>query len=235
MTEKAEKLIYDFKKNGWNTPNIYGRLFEFTNNPETTFIFCKLFLTNFEKGATIFNDSLSYIGKEQFSELITLALDILKQRPNENAEEVIEYASLQYPELLHDYLELIFELKPNESAFYSDYPWRKLPPEKSKKYKDKLKEQTTSLSDKQKLFSCLLETRDLETIKFAYQFAIDTNLFERDDIENFLTYYLESVGFTLRNEKIETYCPNPTYHFCFPDNYFSNDTPIHINKIGRAS
>lgn len=230
MKEKAQNLITDFKENGWSTPNIYERLFEFTNNSEATFEFCKFFLTNFEKGATIFNDALSYIQKEHFSELIVLSLDILKQNTNENAEEVIEYASLQFPELLHKYLELIFELKPNESTFYADYPWRKLPQEKIKPFREKLENPITSLSDKQKLFSCLLETRDLETMNFAYQFAIDCNLFEREDNEIFLIYYLESVGFTLKNGKIANYCPNPTYHFKFPENYFSDDRPIHINK-----
>lgn len=230
MKEKAEKLIYDFKENGWDTPNIYERLFEFTNNSEVTFAFCKLFIANFEEGATLFDDSLSYIEKEQLSELIVLALDTLKQRPNENAEAVIAYVGLQFPELLHKHLELIFELRPNESSIYAEYPWRKLPTEKIKPFRDKFESQTTSLSDKQKLFSCLLETRDLATINFAYQFAIENKLFEREDIEKYLTYYLESVGFTLRNGTIESYCPNLTYHFYFPENYFSEDYPIHTNK-----
>ena len=228
MTSKSEKLILDFKENGWKIPNLYERLFELTDNSKEIYSFCKQFLCNFEKGATIFNDSLSYIEKEQFAELIVLALDILKrQQQNENAEEVIEYASLQFPELLHEHLELIFEIKPNEKAFYSDYPWRNLPPEKIIVYKNKLKSSENSKSDMQKLFTCLLETRDLETIKFAYQFALNTNLFDRAD---YLIYYLEAVGFTIRNGEIESYCPNSTYHFCFPKNYFSNSRAIHLNK-----
>jgi len=224
MTSKSEKLILDFKKDGWNIPNLYERLFELTDNSQDIYSFCKYFLNNFEKGSTIFNDSLSYIEKEQFAELIVLALDILKrQQKNENAEEVIKYASLQFPELLHEHLELIF----NESAFCSDYPWRNLSPEKSAFYKSKLQNSETSKTDKQKLFSCLLETRDMETVKFAFQFALNTNLFDREDI---LIYYLEAVGFTIRNGEIESYCPNPTYHFCFPKKYFSDDTPIHLSK-----
>ena len=228
MISKSEKLILDFKTNGWNTPNLYERLFELTDNSKEIYSFCKQFLNNFEKRATIFNDSLSYIEKEQFEELIVLALDILKQKQhNKNAEAVIEYASLQFPELLHKHLELIFEIRPNEKAFYSDYPWRNLSIEKTVVYKDKLQSLETSRSDKQKLFSCLLETRDLETIKFAYQFALNTSLFDRED---YLIYYLESVGFTIRNGKIESYCPNSTYHFCFPGNYFSDDRAIHLSK-----
>jgi len=228
MTSKSEELILDFKKSGRNIPNIYKRLFELTDNSKEIYSFCKQFLSNFEKGATFFNDSLSYIEKEQFAELVVLALDILKrQQKNENAEAVIEYASLQFPELLHKHLELIFEIRPNESTYYSDYPWRYLPPEKSAFFKSKLQNSETSKADKQKLFSCLLETRDIETVKFAFQFALNTHLFDREDI---LIYYLEAVGFTIRNGEIESYCPNSTYHFCFPQKYFSNDRPIHLSK-----
>lgn len=229
MIEKAEKLIYDFKQNKWKTPNIYERLFEFVNNPEATFVFCQSFLINFEERAAIFSDALSYIQKEHFAKLIALSLDILKQQPNQNAESVIEYASLQFPELLHPYLELIFELKPNKYTFYAEYPWRKLPAEQIKPFREKLKNQMTPLSDKQTLFGCLLETRDLEAITDAYHFAFDNYIFKRKD-ELFFTSYLEWVGFTLRKGNIESYCPNPTYHFCFPENYFSNDKPIQINK-----
>ena len=228
MASKAEKFILDFKKNGWNLPNLYERLFELTDHSKDIYSFCKLFLSNFEKGAPIFNDSLSYIEKEQFAELIVVALDILKQKKqNENAEQVIEYASLQFPELLYEHLELIFEIRPNESTYYAEYPWRNLSPEKATFYKSKLQNSETSKADKQKIFSCLLETRDIETVNFAFQFALNTNLFDKEDI---LIYCLEAVGFTIRNGEIESYCPNATCHFCFPKNYFSNDTPIHLNK-----
>lgn len=230
MIEKAKNLIEDFNQQGWKAPNLYERLFEFIGNAEATFTFCRLFLTNFEKGATIFNDSLSYIEKAQFSELIVHSLNILKHQANENAEAVIEYASLQFPELLHQYLALIFELKANESAFYAEYPWRNLSAEQIKPFVLKMESHTTSLSDKRRLYRCLIETRDLDTLNFAYQFAFEHNIFEREDLEDYLTYDLESVGFTFKNGKIKSYCPNPVYHFKFPEKYFCDNRPIHINK-----
>ena len=235
MTDNAEKFASDFKKilsdfraKGWKTPSLYERFFELINSPDETYLFCKHFLTDFTKSATIFNDSLSYIDKEQFAELVVLALDILKRaQKNENAEAVIEYASLQFPELLHEYLDLIFELKPNEKAYYSDYPWRNLPPEKILPFKDRLLNPETSQSDKHKLFRCLLETRNIDAVKFAYQYAMETKLIEK---ESYLIYYIEAVGFTIVDGKIESYCPNKTYHLSFPKRYFSDDRPIHLNK-----
>jgi hypothetical protein len=230
MKENAESLIADFKQYAWKLPNLYERLFELVDHEEAVFTFCRLFLINFEKGATLFNDSLSYIDKASFSKLILVSLDILKQQHNENAEAVIEYASLQFPELLHPYLELIFELKPNESAFYAEYPWRNLQIEYIQRFISKIKDPLTVRSDQHKLYRCLVETRDLETVKFAYQFALEKNIFERQDIEAYLLEDLESVGFTFSNGRIASYCPNPSYHFKFPENYFNHHRPIHINK-----
>lgn len=220
MKEKAENLIDDFKQQGWKTPNLYERLFELLDDHQAASTFCLLFMTNFEKGATIFNDSLSYIEKADFSKLIVLSLDRLKQQHNENADAVIEYASLQFPELLHPYLDLIFELKPNESAFYAEYPWRNLAADDIKPFIEKIKSHSTALLDQQKLYRCLMETRNLDTLNFAYQFAVKNNIFAREDIEDYLIDDLESVGFTFRHGKIESYCPNRTFHFKFPNIIF---------------
>ncbi|MCX5467264.1 hypothetical protein [Acinetobacter nematophilus] len=230
MKENAENLIADFKEYAWKLPNLYERLFEFIDNEEAAFIFCRLFLMNFEKGATIFNDSLSYVDKASFSKLIVKSLDILKQQRNENAEAVIEYASLQFPELLHPYLETIFELKPNQSAFYAEYPWRNLPVAHIQPFIAKIKDPMTPRSDQQKLYRCLIETRDLQTLNFAYQFARENNIFESEDSEAYLLEGLESVGFTVSNGQIENYCPNPFYHFKFPENYFHHEHLIYLNK-----
>lgn len=227
MNEKVEKLISDFKTRGWNTPNLYERFFEFADHPQCVYEFCVCFVNNFDHATTLFDDALSYIKRDDFLELIELSINIMKQKTNENAEAVISYASLQYPDLLHDHLEQIFELGINQSTYYAEYPWRNLSSEKAIMYREKLQSDETTVSDKQRLFRCLLETRDLETVRFAYQFALDTNMF--DDMD-FLIYYLEAVGFTFKNGKIETYCPNPTSHFCFQKHYFPDDLPDHINK-----
>lgn len=230
MTDKGRQLISDFKTKGWQTDNLYERLFELTKKSEEVFSFTKEYLNSFDKNATIFNDSLSYIDKEQFAELIQISLNILKLGKNENAESVIDYASLQFPELLHNDLELIFKLKPNKGTYYADYPWRNLGVDKIQVFIDKLLSLKTSINDKQKLFRCLLETRNLETIKFAFKYALSSNLFNRNNVEDYLIAHLENVGFTKQGNSITSYCPNMVRHLVFPKNYFPNNRPIHINK-----
>lgn len=230
MTDRPKQLITDFKNSGWQTPNLYERLFELTSDSRDVFYFATEYLKSFDKRATIFNDILSYIDETQFADLINLALNILKIQENENAESVIEYASLQFPALLHNNLELIFDLKPNERTFYADYPWRKADRKTIQIFKEKFLSAETNIAEKQKLFRCLLETRNLEIINFAYNYALNNKIFDNDNQEEYLLAYLELVGCTKRNGKIESYCQNIVRHFSFNNNYFPNDRPIHINK-----
>lgn len=230
MTDKAAQLISDFKTNGWQTTNLYERLFNLASNSNDAFSFASKFLNTFDKNATIFNDILSYIDQPQFDELITIAVEILTKQKNENAESVIEYASLQFPELLHQHLRLIFELKPNEYTYFEAYPWRNLAMDVIPIFKNLFISAETSITDKQALFERLLETRNLEVIIFAYDYALKNKLFDNDDLEDYLLAYLELVGFTKRHGRIEPYCPNVLRHFSFPKNYFVNDRPSHLNK-----
>ncbi len=230
MKDKAEKLIMDFKLNGWKTEYLYERLFDLAVNSNDAFFFATEFLKTFDKSATIFNDILSYIDRIQFKELINLALDILKNQKNENADSVIEYASLQFPELLHNDLELIFELKPNEKTYYADYPWRNLDTDKIQILKSKLVSSKTGIEDKEKLFRCLLETRNFEAVTFAYKYVLNNKPFSNDNLEEYLIAHLELVGYTKRNDNIENYCPSTPRNLSFMENYFSSDKPIHLNK-----
>lgn len=200
---KAKKLIEDIKTYGWQTPNLYKRFYELINKDEEAFKFCNLFIDRFEESSTLFDDALSYINKTEFQTLIDVALERLKQNSdNEIAESVITYASFQFPELLHPHLGSIFELLPNESSYFAEYPWRNLCINLIPAFKDKFLSETTSLKDKQKLFSCLLETRDKETIQFIYDYVISNDIFQRadtkalEDRKQYLIYWIESAGFT---------------------------------------
>lgn len=230
MTDKATNLINDYKLKGWQTDRLYERLFDLTLNSDDTYSFAAEYLNLFEKNATIFNDILSYIDKEQFTELINISLAILKTKENENAESVIEYVSLQFPDLLHNQLQLIFELNPNGKTFYANYPWRNLKKDKIEFYKTNFIDTNTSIENRIKLFKCLLETRDFETVKFVFNYALNEVIFDNNNLEEYLIAHLELVGFTKRNGNIEKYCPNTPRHFSFKKNYFSGDRPIHTNK-----
>jgi hypothetical protein len=227
MTEKAVQLIADFGAKGWNTDRPFERLFELAENPGDMFFFAKEYLNNFEKSATIFNDSLSYINEKEFSDIVQISFDILKTRKNENAVNAIEYASLQFPELLQPYTEQILEIELNEKTFYSGNIWRNLSREKLQIYKSKFSAPDTTSTLKEKLFECLMRSGDKETVAFAFEYAVTKHLFERYG-KNYPLTYLELGGFKNTDSGIKSYCPNLCKHFSFPKNYLHTDKPIHI-------
>ena len=228
MTEKANNLINEFKINGWQTKKLYERLFDLTSSQAETFAFASAYLKLFDKNATILNYILSYVDKQYFNELVNIALEFLKKQKNENALNVIEYASLQFPELLHDDLELIFDIMPSYFTFNC---WRQLPKEKIEVFKNKFVDSNTSNETKKKLFKCLLQTREIETIVLVYEYVKINNIFGIDNSEDILLSYLELVGFTIRNDKVETYCPNYVKHFSFKKDYFLKDNLINMSKV----
>ncbi|WP_324028214.1 hypothetical protein QSV08_09865 [Maribacter sp. BPC-D8] len=235
MKSPSEKLIEDFKQHSWQVPNLYQRLFELFDEPNEIFSFCKQFLIEFEDSTTLFNDALSYVTKENFKDLILLAINTLKQskNDNDNAAEVIAYASLQFPDLLHQHLDVLFKLKPNESSYYSEYPWRDLPFEKALILKDKFIAAKTKKHEKEKLFSCLLETRNLKIIEEVYSYTKENNFFQYindEDLNGYLIACLENVGYTIKENKITRYCSKKVRHINFQTNYFLNKKPIHFKK-----
>ena len=119
-----------------------------------------------------------------------------------NAEEVIIMASLEFAPFLHPYLGELFKLQPNESAYYAEYPWRGLSYESSQIWREKLADPQTSEDERQKIFSCLLQTRDPRNVKFACEFALAEDFFDRPcDLLEYIGYWLEAVGFAFERAK----------------------------------
>ena len=121
-----------------------------------------------------------------------------------NAEEVIVMASLEFAPFLHQYLGELFKLQPNESTYYAEYPWRGLSYESSQIWREKLADPQTSEDERQKIFSCLLQTREPRNVKFACEFALAEDFFDRPcDLLEYIGYWLEAVGFTFERSKFD--------------------------------
>ncbi len=121
-----------------------------------------------------------------------------------NAEEVIAMASLEFAPFLHQYLGELFKLQPSESTYYAEYPWRGLSYESSQIWREKLADPQTSRDERQKIFSCLLQTRELRNVKFACESALAEDFFDRPyDLLEYIGYWLEAVGFTFERVKFD--------------------------------
>jgi len=121
-----------------------------------------------------------------------------------NAEEVIIMASLEFAPFLHQYLGELFKLQPNESAYYAEYPWRGLSYESSQIWRERLADPQTSRDERQKIFSCLLQTREPRNVKFACESTLAEDFFDRPcDLLEYIGYWLEAVGFTFERVKFD--------------------------------
>ncbi len=175
-----------------------------------------------------------------------------------NAEEVIVMASLEFAPFLHQYLCELFKLQPNESTYYAEYPWRGLSYESSQIWREKLADPQTSEDERQKIFSCLLQTRESRNVKFACEFALAEDFFDRPcDLLEYIGYWLEAAGFTFERVKFDVdepcvdksqkapndeicfggekfrlkrYCSQRVYHIIFPHGYFGAPYAPHLAK-----
>ncbi|WP_298058059.1 hypothetical protein [uncultured Campylobacter sp.] len=178
-------------------------------------------LRGWRESGALLDDAMSYVSKEDFRALVSTAMEILceeggakneaqrdKKQANKNsarqinARGVIAVASLEFAPLLHPFLSEIFSLRPNDGTYYECYPWRELDYESSQIWRERLASAQTSRGDKQRLFECLLQTRQPRNIKFACETAAaEKFLKHKGSLSEHLGYYLEDVGFTLERVK----------------------------------
>ena len=229
--DEALNLARDFERDGFSMPNLYERFWRLQGDAAAYFALADSLLRGQQEGGTLLKDALGYVGKEDFKALIATAVEILREEAAEeretqqdesasknarqrgrdeksarwkNAEEVIAAASLEFALFLHPYLGELFKLQPNESAYYAEYPWRGLSYESSQIWREKLADPQTSKDERQKIFSCLLQTRDLRNVKFACEFALAEDFFDRPcDLVEYIGYWLEAVGFTFERSKFD--------------------------------
>lgn len=199
--QNIERFIADFKASKGEIPNGRHRLLTLAEDSEPFFQLCQYFLSTDTDTSDVASE------KQQFGSLLVEVLN-LPNNKEKNQKWVIKHAALQFPELFHAHL----------AGCPEALAWRNLPPVQIEPFKQKLLAPEISTSDKRALLECLLQTRDLATVQFAYQFAVDTNInpacnapIDDDD--------LELVGFTVRDGNVVSYCHQPVFHLQFPSQY----------------
>jgi len=212
----VQSLIETFQKDGWNGTDIYNRVLALREDKEISYQFLEQYLLIFEKSATFFDALLSYIDDHHLVKLLELVfckknLDI----QSSVVESLIEYISLMNPILLHPYLEDICKRESNSYLAY--FPWRDLDKNSIEYWKEKL-QQSRDKQEQIKYVEILLQTRDKESVSYVYHYAKDNEIMEEDT----LLYYMEDIGFTIKNGKIITYFSSPASHMVFEPHYIKS-------------
>jgi hypothetical protein len=173
--------------------------------------------------------SIYSLSQEQLGALVKLAVQVAQEDGiSRTAADVLEDASRLCPELLHPYIETIFELSLQERYGAFERAWRGLDKARIEIFKTRLLSGKDAEADEQRkykkeftvsyrLFNCLLETRDPETILFALQCLRARKIVtpQITDEDYFLRASLAGVGFALKNGALVPIYPSKPYHFIF--------------------
>ncbi|SEI92556.1 hypothetical protein SAMN04488018_10725 [Myroides marinus] len=232
---KGKQLAVDFKLTEWKTPDVYNQLRALMKDEEQMYTFCLEFLTNNTKSSTLFDSALSYISEEHFAELVKTAITLLQQQESKLAESVIEYASIQLPLILHPYTKELLELNPNGESYYADYYWRYLPTTQLQPYLERFLAVDTDRATKEKLFSCLIESRDISIIEQLIPHALEIELSSYGSTDDYIDGYLEMVGLCRENGVVKRYCQDKVYHILFQPNYMNKPNNVHLNRTDHPT
>jgi hypothetical protein len=125
MSQKALKLVLEYKKHKFDTLNLFTRHEELLLNPSDSFEFCIAYLNEIDASCLLLNKTFSFIKEKDF-ELVIKKIPSIKTQNNQSViESIIEYASLQFPKLLVINSDFIFKHKLEEYIHY-DSPLFKL-------------------------------------------------------------------------------------------------------------
>lgn len=197
--------------------------------PNEIISFIKLCLNNLNFGGTFFDDCLRYLPLEHFDEIISLSVERIKNgNGNEMTDSVIAHSSLQCPEKLQPFLDMLFENMPNESTYYSNWPWRGIDTENIRKLLEIAINKNENNQKRSLALNCLLESRKTEAIKILLEMVQNDNGINKLFNPSFETL-LQSEGYEIVCDDIKILYPNKTYHLQFPKDYL-NEPPVWISR-----
>lgn len=165
----GQELIEKFRAKPW-PPSAFEELAKQLQSaaPAEIDAFALAALAALPNGGTFFDTVLSHVSEPAFDQLVARAVEMLGQpERGEACESVIAYASLQQPQALAPHLPRLFELRPNDGAYYENWYWRGAG-ESGIAF---LRGMIESGADKRRAWECLLETRQKPAITLARETA----------------------------------------------------------------
>lgn len=222
-----EKLIEEFKANSWQANPFEGMLKVKEESPKDLLPFLKLCLSEIPKGGTFFDAALSYIREEEFKELIDRAIDLSRENGWTGvACSVVDYASLQFPSLLIEYLPEL--LHSRSSSYYDKWIWRNAGPKEMSFLISILESDEENKHD---AWESLINIRNGAAILKA------RDLFDvgchRPGI-NFDAYAQES-GFEVKEDIARKLHPDSSYHIIFNDQYLDELEQRIVTSVNYAA
>jgi hypothetical protein len=213
--QTVKKIIYDFKERRWNSQPMERSLELVLASPDAATHLLREALIEIPQGGTFLDAVISFLPDEEFPNLVENAITIFRRdRGNETAQAILAHTSLQSVETLHPHLTTIFELAPNNSTYYENWPWRESGKLHFSLLSDVLMD-NKEVGLVRKAWECILETREIELLHYAVSEV------HRTDIADRLETYLLHIGYEFIEGDFRRLCSDKVYHLIFDVDYLS--------------
>lgn len=217
----SDAIVDDFLKDGWSSAPFEKLLSLLKHQRDQALPLALKIVEQIPKGGTFFDLLLSHLTEAEFKIVVEDAIRRMSSAQTDALESVIAYASLQFPELLRPHLASLFNLRPNQRAYYQAWPWRGADSEEVARLKGVMCS-TNKGDDQFRAWRCLLESRRADCVTYA----AETFPPELDLGEGFETY-ANLVGFDAQQKPPRALHTETCCHIIFPEGYFSkSDRPI---------
>lgn len=224
----TDQLIAEFKAKKWSSKPFERMAEIIRGEPDQVLPFVRSVLNELPDSGTFLDASLSFLPLADWPDVVNLSVSMLnRSTKHESAESVIAYASLQFPESLHPWLDQLLDFSPNSGAYYETWPWRG----SGRLHLERLEEVITSHPEpefRRKAWQRGFETRHEEVLRrmLALESCIDLNHhLRRTRISTELTVndYLRIVSFELDGDSFRPLSDPAGFHLAFPAGYVEED------------
>lgn len=224
--EQIESIFRSLKQKGVAAAPVLEAIALVTAHPEAVSDLAIAVMRRFPKGGTFLDGSLSYLPQDEWPELVRVAMDTLEQSNGKNdaAASIIAYASLQFPSVLHPYLDRIFLIRPNAHSYYERYPWRESGEIHFGFLRNVIEDGNSNDDDRRRAWTNLWETRNIQAVEYAIFCADSAVPSEWSSGEAWVQAHLHLVGFHRESQSLYRTCSNSLYHLQFPKAFFDSQS-----------
>jgi hypothetical protein len=166
-----------------------------------------------------------------WNEIVELSLGKLEEEEDcEVAEAIIAYASLQCPPALHPHLRRIFELAPNDSTYYAEWPWRESETQELEFLRSVVCDENRSLDDRYRAWRAMLETRNSQVLHVARELWNETQISEvRRDLS--FDEFVQHVGLVADGVEFSRLFTETSWHILFPEGYLPTEHAPWLQRL----
>jgi hypothetical protein len=195
-------------------------------SPEAVFDLARAVIRRFPEGGTFLDAVLSYLLESLWDGLVSFALDALADsNDNDAACSIIAYARLQNPSSLHPHLDRIFNQRPNERAYYENYPWMALGDGHFEFLRGVIEGPDQEPGRKLKAWRAMLQTRHPDWLVYALMHdepVLAPNPWT--SISDTIKAYFHLLGQHREERGIRRLCPDSLHHLVFQERYFEGQS-----------